>query len=93
MFGFPADYLGDGPLGILLHPFKLMDDFPIFKPSFQFPGFKQEVGIVGSPKPGLSNRKSLIEKETALFQSLSDTGDKGPMKIPEDQNSSIGVFR
>jgi hypothetical protein len=70
-----------------------MDDFPIVKPVSKLAGPEEVVRIMWFAKFWLINRESFVYQSATQPEGLSYAGDKGPVEVSEDQDSTIGVFR
>jgi hypothetical protein len=85
--------LGDRSLGVFLYSLKIIDNFPIVKPVSELAGPEEVVRIMWFAKSRLIDRESFVYQNATQSEGLFYAGDKGPVEVSEDQDSTIGVFR
>ena len=91
LFRFSADQLGDGPPGIFLQTFKIMDYLPVLKPIEQLRRFQKMIGIMRAAVKGLLAGKGLIDQNPTRFYSFFNIRYQRAMEVAENQNGPVLV--
>ncbi len=63
------------------------------KPVSELAGPEEVVRIMWFAKSWLINREGFVYQSATQSEGLSYAGDKGPVKVSEDHDSTVGVFR